>query len=185
MTDAMETPGGEALSLTPQEEQLLRRFFRRQALPYAVGLGAAVLLCGALALARGSPAEAPGDPSELLGLRTGLDRAVASLATARSRLQHLERSAEQTASSAEALHRRLDSALQRVDVLENGADETQKRVMDSVARLSAKPAAAASPDVDAMRERLDSVETRLFYLERALAGGGPGGASPAPPASPN
>jgi hypothetical protein len=36
-----------------------------------------------------------------------------------------------------------------------------------------------------MRERLDSVETRLFYLERALAGGGPGGGSPAPPASPN
>ena len=177
----METPGGESLSLTPQEEQLLRRFFRRRALPYAVGLGVAVLLCGALALARSGPADAP----ELSGLRTELDRAVENLEIASSRLQHLKRSAEQTSNSAAALHRRLDSALQRVDVLENGADETQRRVMDSVARLSAKPAAAASPDVDAMRERLDSVETRLFYFERALAGDGPGGPSPAPPASPD
>jgi septal ring factor EnvC (AmiA/AmiB activator) len=177
----METPGGEALSLTPQEEQLLRRFFWRHALPYAVGLAAAVLLCGALALARSGPADAP----ELSGLRSELDRAVESLTAASSRLQHLEQSAEQTANSADALHRRLDSALQRVDVLENGVDETQKRVMDSVARLSAKPAAAASPDIDAMRERLDSVETRLFYFERALAGGGPEGPSPAPPASPD
>ena len=181
----METPGGEALSLTPQEEQLLRRFFRRRALPYAVGLGVAVLFCGALALARSGPADAPGDALELSGLRTELDRAVENLEIASSRLQHLERSAEQTSNSAAALHRRLDSALQRVDVLENGADETQRRVMDSVARLSAKPAAAASPDVDAMRERLDSVETRLFYFERALAGDGPGGPSPAPPASPD
>ena len=181
----METPGEEALSLTPQEEQLLRRFFRRHALPYAVGLGAAILLWGALVLARSGPADAPGDAPELSGLRTELDRAVKSLTAASSRLQQLERSAEQTANSAEALHRRLDSALQRVDVLENGADETQKRVMDSVARLSAKPAAAASPDVDAMRERLDSIETRLFYFERALAGRGPGGSSPVPPASPD
>jgi hypothetical protein len=53
--------------------------------------------------------------------------------------------------------------------------------VDSVARLSATPTAAASPDVDAMRDRLDSVETRLFYLERALAGGGREGSSPASP----
>jgi hypothetical protein len=181
----METPGEEALSLTPQEEQLLRGFFRRHALPYAVGLGAATLLCFALALVRGGPAEAPDVAAELLGLRAELDAALESLTIASARLQHLERSAEQTASSAGALHRRLDSALQRVDVLENGADETQKQVMDSVARLSAKPAAAASPDVDAMRERLDSVETRLFYFERALAGGGPRGPSPPAPASPD
>ena len=181
----METPGGEALSLTPQEEQLLRRFFRRQVRVYGAGLGAAALLLGALALARGGPAETPGDHAELLGLRTEVERSAETLSTSRSRLQRLERSAEQAANSAEALHRRLDSALQRVDVLENGADETQKRVMDSVARLSAKPAAAASPDVDGMRERLDSVETRLFYLERAVAGGGPEGSSPAPPASPD
>ncbi len=185
MTDAMETPGEESLSLTPQEEQLLRRFFRRQALPYAAVLAMAVLLCGVLVLARVGPAGGPGDPPEPPGLRTDLDLTMESLATASRGLQHLERSAEQAANSAEALHRRLDSTLQRVDVLENGADETQKRVMDSIARLSSKPSAAVSPDADAMRERLDSVETRLFYLERALPEGDLGGPSPAPPASPH
>ncbi|MDH3211414.1 MAG: hypothetical protein OEM05_02915 [Myxococcales bacterium] len=180
----METPGGEALELTPQEQQLLRRFFRRHTLPYVVGLGAAGLLCAALALARGGPAHEAGNDPGLLRLRTELDAVRMDLETARGRLQRMERAAEETARSAEALHRRFDSALQRVDVLESGADETQKRVMDSVARLAAKPAAAPSADLDAMLERLDSVETRLFYLERGVAGGDPGGRSP-PPAAPD
>jgi hypothetical protein len=182
MDDARETPGGEALELTPAERRVLRRFFRRHALPYLAG---AALLCGAVLLARGDPAPAAGGDPALLRVQAALEQTGEELAAARERLQRMELSAEQNARSAEALHRRLDAALQRVDLLESDSQEAQKRVMDSVARLANRSSPAASADVGALVERLDSVETRLFYLERGSAGRDPGPGAPAPPASPD
>jgi DNA repair exonuclease SbcCD ATPase subunit len=178
MDDARETPGGEALELTPAERRVLRRFFRRHALPYLAG---AVLLCGAVLLTRGGPAPSSAEDPTLHRVQSALEETVKELEAARDRLQRIERSTEQNARSAEALHRRVDSALQRVDQVEGEAQERQKRVMDRIARFANRSSPAAPSDDGALVERLDSIETRLFYLERGSAGRDSHPGAPAPP----
>ena len=153
----METPDSEGsgvqedLQLTPQEERLLRSFFRRHALPYVVGAGAVVVLCLAFAFLRGddrappAPLPEPGADAVAVGeLRADLDRALADLAALGTRAR--ERAGE-AGLTAKALDQRLAAVFQRVEEVEDRADAAEASKL----------------------ERLDGVEARLSEIEKVLA----------------
>jgi hypothetical protein len=149
-SDAEGSGVEEELQLTPQEERLLRRFFRRHALPYVVGAGAVAVLCLGFAFLRGdgraSSAAPPatGGSAVVLGeLRADLDRALADLAAVRTRAQQ---QAGEAARSASALEQRLAAVFQRIEKVEGRADAMQKRVADALAQ---GPRAASQPPADA------------------------------------
>jgi hypothetical protein len=166
----------EELQLTPQEDRLLRRFFRRQALPYIAGTGAVAVLCLAFAFLRGDgrapPAVPPatgGSTAALGELRADLDRAIADLAAVRTRAQQ---QAGEAARSASALEQRLAAVFQRIEKVEGRADAMQERVADALAQgppaasppasdgAAASAAAAASDPLLQVLQRLSDLEGR-------------------------
>jgi hypothetical protein len=166
----------EELQLTPQEERLLRSFFRRQALPYITGIGVAGVLCLAFAFLRGDgrapPAAAPepGGSAVALGeLRSDLDRALADLAAVRTRAQQ---QAGEAAQSASALEQRLAAVFQRIEKVEGRADAMQKRVTAALAQgpRAASPLASDGADPSAAAaasDQLLQVLQRLSDLEQS------------------
>jgi hypothetical protein len=177
----METPDSkgsgaeEDLQLTPQEERLLRRFFRRHALPYIAGIGAVAVLCLAFAFVRGdgqappAPLPEPGEDAVALGeLRADLDRALADLAAVRTRERE---QAGEAARGASALEQRLAAVFQRIEKVEARSDATQQRVDEVLAQGS--PAAlpdaldaAASSSAAAAPDQLLGILQRLHNIEK-------------------
>jgi hypothetical protein len=177
------------LQLTPQEERLLRRFFRRHALPYIAGSAAAVVFCLAFAFLPGdgqtppAPLPEPGADAAAIGeLRADLDRALADLATERTRAREQAGDATRSAS---ALEQRLAAVFQRIEQVESRADATQHRV-DEVLAQGSPPALPAAPDgaatsaAAAAPDQLLHILQRLYDLEKLATARA--GNAPQPPA---
>ncbi len=191
MSDEVDPRGGE-IEVSPEEERFLKRFFRRQALPW---FAAAVLI--ALTAAWGLRPE-PGDE----GLEVRVSAALAQLRSENEQLRaEVEALSKQVATprvkleGADELERRVEEARRNVKMIEARITADLDRRIDSLeahvaqaGSQAAAPASAGMPadvsawDASAILERLYALEMqqgqtgggtdltgRLAELERRLA----------------
>ncbi len=124
----------EQMQVTPEEERFLKRFFRRQLLPYF-----AVLLAISV-----TSAWWPSDEEEAGALEARTSAALAQLRTENQRLR----------AALEALSERMDAGLSAQD---HGANELERQVEDakrSVRMIEARVIAATERRLDALESRL-------------------------------
>jgi predicted nucleic acid-binding Zn-ribbon protein len=157
------------MQVTPEEARFLRRFFRRQALPWLLAL--AVL---AIAAARWAvPPADPGIERRLAESTAAIEALRAESAALRTRLEAVGQQVQPT------VDRRIAAAESRIAALEKGssAGGDASRVAERVARLEDRLASAASANDTVTRSnlaRLKDLESRMGALE--------GDALPAAPA---
>ncbi len=166
MTDSQ---GGE-IEVTPEEERFLRRFFRRQALPYVALLGVMLIT---VVIWTGDD---DGEEREA--------RIAAAVAQIRSENQQFARQlavvSEQVAhgntdSGANELERRVEDARRNVRMIEARVTaslerrldslETQLAARDSLSALPGASVAVGSPPLDAAAWDVSSLLNRLVALE--------------------
>ena len=184
MDDATHTGGGE-MEVTPEEARFLRRFFRRQLLPWAAAL---VVVSIASALLLGG-----GDASQVEA------RASAAVAQLRAENQKLTAELEQLSTQVAAgvamresaagndLERRVEDAKRNVRMIESRITARLERRLDALeAASSAAPSQAAmaprtggagAPPPDASAWDVSQILDRLYAVEMAQqeGGGGPEG----------
>ena len=160
------------MHVTPEEARFLRRFFRRQALPWLVVLGGV-----AIAAARwGVPAADPGLAPRLAETQQTLEAMRAENAALRTELDALGQRIQV------AVDRRLGAAEERIAVVErrpNGRAGDGSDLGARLARLEEQLASATTSQDTVTRSsltRLNELETRMRELE------GAGAAIPAAPA---
>jgi predicted nucleic acid-binding Zn-ribbon protein len=157
------------MQVTPEEARFLRRFFRRQALPWLLAL--AVL---AIAAARWAvPPADPGIERRLAESTAAIEALRAESAALRTRLEAVGQQVQPT------VDRRIAAAESRIAALEKGssAGGDASRVAERVVRLEDRLASAASANDTVTRSnlaRLKDLESRMGALE--------GDALPAAPA---
>ncbi|MGI9590489.1 MAG: hypothetical protein ACR2P8_03900 [Myxococcota bacterium] len=183
MDDAAHTGGGE-MEVTPEEARFLRRFFRRQFLPWAAALlvfsvASTVLLGGGDAVeveARTSAAVAQ--------LRSENQKLTAELEMISTRLE--AGLARRESSAGNDLERRVEDAKRNVRMIEARIAARLERRLDSLeARGSAAPSqatmaprttGAGAPPPDASAWDVSQILDRLYAVEMAQQeGGGPSG----------
>jgi len=174
MTPRMGEPTTAGFSLTPDEERFFVRFLRRRALPLAAavsalagGLSAALLSCAlAPTAATPSPAFPEGDALAEAWRPVADEQARAELAALREQLAVLREKAARTPASQAAprdpgevgeLRRAIDSLRRELQILATSVSALETRPPGSV------PASlddAASVEIDPLRKRVYSIETR-------------------------
>ena len=161
------------MQVTPEEARFLRRFFRRQALPWLLGLGIAAIAAARWAV----PAADPGLAHELAQTRALIETVRAENATLRTQL--------------DAAGQRLQGAVdRRIAAAESRLAEVEKRpsqrggdtsgMGDRMARLEERIASATDEQETITRSnlsRLKDLEIRMLHIEGS---GAPMPAAPAP-----
>ena len=133
MAEETDPRGGE-IEVTPEEERFLKRFFRRQLLPYF----AVLLVIWVIS------AWWPSEEKDVGALEARTSAALAQLRTENQRLQV----------ALEALSERMDAGL---SVQDDGANELERRVEDakrSVRMIEAQVIAATERRLDALESQL-------------------------------
>jgi uncharacterized protein YlxW (UPF0749 family) len=162
------------IQVTPEEARFLRRFFRRQALPYLLVLGAA-----AITAARWSAPAAPGFERRLQEAAAAVDALRAENAALRAEIETLGKRMQA------AVDRRLDALEGRVAAVErppNAPVADPSDVVERIGRLEERLASASGGHDTVARSnlaRLNDLESRVDALEGAAAVD-PVPASPAP-----
>lgn len=152
MAEGNDPRGGE-IEVTPEEERFLKRFFRRQLLPYFTVL---LMLLVISVTSAWWPSE-----EEAGALEARTSAALAQLRTENQRLR----------ASLDALSERMDAVLSAQD---HGANELERRVEDakrSVQMIEAQVIAATE-------RRLDALESQLASGARAPSPAAPAGPPP-------
>ena len=160
------------IQVSPEEHRFLRRFFRRQALPWMVALALVAVASARLAV----PAMAPG-----VALR--LDEAMAKIEALERQNAALRTEIEAMGQRMPgAIERRLASAEGRIAVIERqpaASERDPADVAERIARVEDRLASATSAQETATRSSL----SRLRDLEARMdAIAGDSGAAPAAPA---
>ena len=197
------------IEVSPEEERFLKRFFRRQAVPW-FGLAVVIALAAAWAPRGGS--------DQALEIRT--NAAIAQLRSENQRFREqvvslgavLETGAPADTRELDELERRVESAKQNVKMIEARVSAELDRRLDALESRSASapalpggatgelPSDAAAWDVSAILERLYALEmrqqepggvladaagaARIAELERRLRQLETQGPAPPPPAAP-
>lgn len=177
MGDATDPRGGE-VEITPEEERFLKRFFRRQALPFVLLL-AAISVAGAVTAVVAAARHPHAEGGEALEARTAA--ALAQLRgendKLRQRIDVLEQGiAHRTGGVAPAdLDRRMDDTQNGLHELEERVAGTLERRLDALeARLTdegARPSGAGTPS-DVSASNASAILDRIYALERRQEQGG-------------
>jgi hypothetical protein len=161
------------MQVTPEEARFLRRFFRRQALPWMLALGVAAIAAARWAV----PAADPGLERRLGEANAAIEALRAENAVLRT---HVEALGQRVGP---AVDRRLAAAEGRLDAVERrpaGAPRDASDLAGRLARLEERLASAASAHDTVTRSnlaRLQELESRLGAVEGTSA---PLPAAPAP-----
>jgi hypothetical protein len=170
MSDVTDPQGGE-IEVTPEEERFLKRFFRRQALPYLVLLGllfvAGLLWAGAddgevrEARIAAAVAQVRAENQALTKRLAAVSEQVAQAGGSDHGAGELERAVENARRNVRMIESRVTAALeQRLDSLEVRVSQ-----QDSLAAMPAAPASVGSPPPDASAWDVSSLLDRLVALE--------------------
>jgi len=164
----MQNPSG--ISVSKEEEQFLRRAFRRFALPYVLVV-AVVAWVASTVLSNEAPGGSPAEMSSLHDKVAALEESVAAL---ESRIAKVDGEVEKAGTRVGALEsRKPASAPEPSDTaaLERALRDATRRVADLERRSSANASAA---------ERIDALSARMQRIEGASRA--PAAAAPAAPA---
>jgi len=175
MADASDPLGGE-IEVTPQERRFLKRFFRRQILPWALAL-AVLSVSSAWWMGGEDPAQVEARAAAALAqLRSENQRLRADLDALSDHIQSVARS-----DRGDELEQRVEDAKRSVRMIESrvsaALDERLDRLESRLAESPARPVAdsgvgpppeAAAWDVSAILDRLYALEMR-----EGQAGGDP------------
>lgn len=181
MSEEIDPQRGE-IEVSPEEERFLRRFFRRQVMPWF-----ALAIVMAVAAAWGMR----GESDQALEVR--VSAAIAQLRSENERLgqqvEGLSGAAESAkgvdAREADELERRVESAKQNVRMIEARVTAELDRRLDALeAHANAAPAmptgvGSGEFPSDAAAWDVSAILERLYALEMREGGGGNSGASPA------
>jgi outer membrane murein-binding lipoprotein Lpp len=181
MSEGIDPQGGE-IEVSPEEERFLKRFFRRQVMPWF----AVAILIGVTAAWGMS-----GGSDEALEVR--VSAAIAQLRSENERLRHEVEARASTAQAAKGvdtreadeLERRVESAKQNVRMIEARVTAELDRRLDALeSRANAAPVmptggGSAEFPSDAAAWDVSAILERLYALEMRLDGGGISGANPA------
>ena len=160
------------MQVTPEEARFIRRFFRRQALPWMVVLGVLAIAASRWAV----PAADPDLARELAETRTMLEAVRAENATLRTQLDAVGQRIQA------AVDRRIGAAEGRIAAIEKlprARTAEASGVTERLARVEERLAAAASAQDTVTRSslsRLKDLEARMLSVE------GLGSSMPAAPA---
>jgi hypothetical protein len=160
------------LQVTPEEARFLRRFFRRQLLPWALGLGAVAVAAARFAV----PPADPGIERRLSESGAAIESLRAESAALRTQLEALGQRIPRD------FERRLAAAEGRLAAVErrpSGAGREASDVAARLRRLEERLAAAGGAEDSVARSnlaRLQELEARMGALE---------GSAPAVPAAPS
>jgi hypothetical protein len=150
------------MQVTPEEARFLRRFFRRQALPWLLGMVVAAIVAARWAV----PAADPGIEQRLAESTAAIEALRAENAALRTQLDALGQRVQQP-----AVDRRLAAAEGRITALENlprPAKGDGSEVAERVSRLEERLASATSATDTVTRSnlaRLKDLESRMGALE--------------------
>jgi hypothetical protein len=156
------------MQVTPEEARFLRRFFRRQALPWMLGLAVAAIAAARWAV----PAADPGIERRLAESTAAIEALRAENAALRTHVEALGQRVQP------AVDRRLAAAESRIAAIEKRPTASASGVAERVARLEDRLEAATSTHDTVTRSnlaRLKELEARMGAFE-----GSPLPAAPAP-----
>ena len=169
----MQNPSGIAVS--KEEEQFLRRAFRRFALPYVLIVAGVAWIASTVA-SNEVPSGSPQEMSVLLEKVTALETSVAGL---EGRLAKVDGEVARAGSRVGALESRKPAAAPEsgdTAALEKALRDATRRVADLERRSSAN--ASAADRIDALAARMQRIEG----ASRATAASAPSAPAPAPAA---
>lgn len=170
MSDVTDSQGGE-IEVTPEEERFLRRFFRRQALPYVALLGVMLITAVIWTDDDGGGEREARIAAAVAQIRAENQQFARQLAVVSEQVAHkgnadhganeLERRVEDARRNVRMIEARVTASLERrLDSL-----ETRLAARDSLAALPGAPVAVASPPPDAAAWDVSSLLNRLVALE--------------------
>ena len=171
----MQNPSGIAVS--KEEEQFLRRAFRRFALPYVLIVAGVAWIASTVATNE-APSGSPQDMSVVLEKVTALEKSVAAL---EGRIAKVDGEVARAGSRVGALETRKPAAAPDSGdnaALEKALRDATRRVADLEKKNSAN--ATAAERIDALSARMQRIETAA----RASAAPAPVPAAPAPAPAP-
>ena len=170
MSDVTDSQGGE-IEVTPEEERFLRRFFRRQALPYVALLGVMLITTVIWTGDDDGEEREARIAAAVAQIRAENQQFARQLAVVSEQVAH----AGNTDSGANELERRVEDARRNVRMIEARVTaslerrldslETQLAARDSRAVLPGASVAAGSPPLDAAAWDVSSLLNRLVALE--------------------
>ncbi len=170
MSDVTDSQGGE-IEVTPEEERFLRRFFRRQALPYVALLGVMLITAVIWTDDDGGGEREARIAAAVAQIRAENQQFARQLAVVTEQVDH----AGNTDSGANELERRVEDARRNVRMIEARVTaslerrldslETQLAARDSLAALPGASVAVGSPPLDAAAWDVSSLLNRLVALE--------------------